>query len=89
MRNVFASFTASWETQTASFLSQRWHGFLPSHRTFEVRQLTQALMARRFRGRCSGELEQAEFIGNFVRWRSLRETLHAVAVLLVQQKISQ
>ena len=63
MRSTFSSLTASKYWQDALFRSQRWQGRLPSHRTLEVRQLTQALMARRLRGR--GEV--CGFIGNLVR----------------------
>lgn len=64
MRSTFSSLTASKYWQEALFLSHRWQGRLPSQRTLDVRQLTQALMARRLRGR--GEVG---FIGNLVRER--------------------
>jgi hypothetical protein len=51
--------------QTVSFRSHLWHGRFPSHRTLDVRQLVQALIARRFRGR-SDELDDV-CIGKFAR----------------------
>jgi hypothetical protein len=61
---MLSSLAASLYWQTVSFLSHLWHGQFPSHRTFDVRQLTHALIARLLRGR-SCELESS--IGNFVR----------------------
>lgn len=64
MRKVFSSRITSWYWHTASFLSHLWQGLLPSHRTLEVRQLTHALIARRFRGRSVAVVRS---IGNFGR----------------------
>lgn len=64
IRKTVSSRTASWYLQAELFRSHLWHGCFPSHRTLDVRQLTQALMARRLRGRSD---EVVRSIGNFAR----------------------
>jgi hypothetical protein len=73
IRTTVSSRTASWYRQAELFRSHLWHGCLPSHRTLDVRQLTQALMARRLRGRSD---EVVRSIGNFARRSHGRPQLH-------------